>query len=123
MDVVHLGQPRQRAVDRDPIRERKVGFAQAAQRLPFDRAGRSDPGAQRVGGMQPHRGARLRVGPVGRDEVAELFERTHYSVRQRLKCASALRTISFNTIAIAASTEINPNSLVGSKFWVNMVVK
>ena len=47
--------------------------------------------------------------------------RSRRQSRQRAKCISARRTISLSTIAIAASTEIRPSSLSGSKFCVNSV--
>ena len=43
--------------------------------------------------------------------------------RQRLNLISARRTISLSAMAIVASMATRPNSLVGSKFSVNMVVK
>ena len=84
--------------------------------------GAGNPGADHVGDVQPHRHAGALIRPVFGDELPELFERGHQS-RQRPKCTSARRTISLSTIAIAASTEIRPSSLVGSKLWVNSVVK
>src|SRR5579862_1908308 len=54
---------------------------------------------------------------------ARLRERAFISHRQRLNRISARRTISLSTIAMAASMAISPNSRVGSKVCVNMLVK
>src|SRR5262245_43008936 len=89
-----------------------------------------------------HAGEQDELDPVGRNGA--VLERTHdliiaagdgepelcrhrvpldQSPRQRPKCTSARRTSSLSTIAMAASSEMSPRSLVGSKFCVNSVVK
>ena len=51
----------------------------ASSARPSARAAGGDPGADRVGGVQPHLRAGALVGLMGGDEGAELFEGRHRS--------------------------------------------
>ena len=77
MDVVDLAQSRQRHVDRDAVGQRVGVLAEGQQRPPLRRAAGGDPGADRIGGVQPHVGASALVGLMGGDEGAKLFEGRH----------------------------------------------
>ena len=77
MDVVDLAQSRQRHVDRDAVGQPVGVLAERQQRPPLRRAAGGDPGADGVGGVQPHLRTRALVGLMGGDEGAELFEGRH----------------------------------------------
>src|SRR5215475_4650776 len=62
-------------------------------------------------------------GRLGRLSFADGLPSADYSARHLAKRFSARRTTALSRIAMAASTLISPNNLVGSKFWVKSVVK
>src|SRR4029077_2268411 len=112
MNIVDLAQARERTIDRNQMTRLHVSLSIPDQRLALFGRRRGNPGADNIGHVQPEFGARSIIGPTVGDESAEMFQRAHHSARQRPKCTSARRTISFSTIAIAARMEINPSSLV-----------
>ena len=91
VDVVDLAQSRQRHIDRQAVGQRIGVLAEGHERPAFRRAAGGDPGADQVGGVQPHVGAGALVGLIGGDEGAKLFEGRHRLQRFIVSIARALR--------------------------------
>ncbi len=77
MDVVTISLIAPAPLDRQAVAKRIGVPAERHQRPPFSRAAGGNPGANQIGGVQPHVRTSAPFGLMGGDEGAELFEGRH----------------------------------------------